>query len=86
VGDEELASEGHLDRLRTALAGLAPDQSERLVRMVELGAMICLVEEAAVGRGFAGSSLSALAAGSGGAHRRGRRPARARTRLHAAAS
>lgn len=37
-GDEQL------DRVRTALAGLAPDQSEKLVRMLELGAMICLVE------------------------------------------
>ncbi len=85
--DEDPASEGHVERLRTALAGLGPEQSERLVRMVELGAMICLVEEAAAGRGFAGSKPPAFSAPSfspaGELGRSGRRQARTRTRAHA---
>ena len=42
-------AEQRLERVRTALLGLGPEQSESLVRMLELGAMICLVEASADG-------------------------------------
>ncbi len=82
--DQDLGPDGHVERVRTALAGLAPEQSEQLVRMVELGAMICLVEEAALGRGFGGADLPVSTGGAQG--RRGRRDARMRSRAHAGAS